>query len=125
MKIVTIVLRTLLGLFLLNAGLDYFFHYGPTPPPAVGDAKVFFDGLMASKYLMPFVKVLEILCGLTFVSGKFDRLGAIVLLPISINIILINIYLVPSAIPFGAFVLLGNIFMIYKHWATFKDILKS
>jgi uncharacterized membrane protein YphA (DoxX/SURF4 family) len=125
MKIITIIFRTLLGLFLLHAGLEYFFHYMPAQPAPTGDVKVFMDGLMASKYLMPLVKVLEILCGLSFVSNKFVRLSAIVLLPISINIILINIFMMPSAIAFGAFVLIGNLFLVFKNWGAYNQIFRA
>lgn len=125
MKIITIIFRTLLGLFLLHAGLEYFFHYMSAQPAPTGDVKIFMDGLMASKYLMPLVKVLEILCGLSFVSNKFVRLSAIVLLPISINIILINIFMMPSAIAFGAFVLIGNLFLVFKNWGAYNQIFRA
>ena len=71
MKIAAIIVRTLMGLLFLFASITYFFKF-ITPPPAEGAMKVFGDGLEASVYIMPTVKVIELICGLAFVTGRFD-----------------------------------------------------
>ena len=70
MKIVTIVFRVLIGLFLLFASITYFFPMGEQPAPT-GEMATVFAGFMATKYLMPLAKAIELLSGLSYVSGKF------------------------------------------------------
>ena len=121
MKIATIIIRSLLGLLLLFASISYFFHLFPEPVLA-GNMKIFNDGINASGYLMPLVKTVELVCGLAFVTGKFNRLANIALLPISINIIFIHICLAPEGIPIAAFLFLGNLFLIYSKWDSYKEL---
>jgi putative oxidoreductase len=121
MKIFTIIIRSLLGLFLMFASLAYFFHFIPEPPQE-GDMKTFNEGMVATKYLMPLVKTLELICGLSFLLGRFVSFFNLVLLPISLNIFLINLYLMPKALPAGGFLFFGNLFLIYRHWNSYKNL---
>ena len=75
--------------------------------------KVFSDGIAASGYLMPLAKILELLCGLSFVTGKFTKLFGIVLLPITVNIFFINVNLMPDEVVIAGALLLSNLFIIY------------
>jgi putative oxidoreductase len=124
MKITTIIVRTLIGLLMLFASLSYFFKFSEQPTSS-GDLKTFMDGLMASKYLMPFAKSVELICGLSFVTGKFMKISAVILVPITINILLINIFLMPEGIPIAAVLFLGNLFLIYSNWNSYKDLFKA
>ncbi len=124
MKITTIIIRTLIGLLLLFASIIFFFHLVPEPSQT-GAMKTFGDGLKASKYLMPLAKIVELLCGLSFVSGKFVKLFAIVLLPVTLNILLINIFMMPDGIPIAASLFLGNIFIIYRNWDSYKGLFSA
>lgn len=123
MKIATIIIRTLIGLLMLFASITYFFKLMPEPE-MTGNMKVFTDGIATSVYLMPLTKIVELVCGLCFVSGKFMKIAPLVLLPISINIFFINVFLVPEGIPIAAFLLLGNMFLIYRNWESYKPLLK-
>jgi putative oxidoreductase len=121
MKIVKIILRTLLGALLLFGGLNHFFDFVATPIPT-GEMKTIMDGFVATKYLLPLVKIIEILVGLAFLSGKFMRLAVIVLLPISVNILLINTIVAPEGIAIGLFVFVVNLLFIYDNKESYKDI---
>jgi uncharacterized membrane protein YphA (DoxX/SURF4 family) len=87
--------------------------------------KVFSDGIAASGYLMPLAKILELLCGLSFVTGKFTKLFGIVLLPITVNIFFINVNLMPDGVVIAGALFLGNLFVIYSNWSSYKSILKA
>ncbi|WP_320814904.1 DoxX family protein [Flavobacterium sp.] len=121
MKIATIIIRVLLGALLLFASLSFFFHLVPEPE-ATGNMKIFNDGLAASGYLMVLVKIVELICGLSFVTGKFMKLSPILLMPISINILLVHVFMMPEGIPIALFVLLGNLFLIYRNWDSYKEL---
>ena len=121
MKIATIIIRTLIGLLLLFASIGFFLKLMPEPT-TTGDFKAFQLGLVASTYLMPLAKTVELLCGLSFVSGRFVTLANIVILPITLNILFINFFLAPEGIPIALFMFFGNLFLIYRHWDNYKSL---
>lgn len=121
MKIATIIVRSLIGLLLIYASALFFLKMAPETQ-STADFKAFNVGIIASKYLMPLAKVLELLCGIAFLSGKFVTLANIVILPVTLNIFLINFFLVPEQLPIAIFLLLGNIFLIIVHWNNYKTL---
>ncbi len=121
MKIATIIVRSLVGLLLLFASISYFFHLIPEQEQT-GNMKIFSDGIKASGYLMTLAKVVELLCGLSFVSGKFIKLFAVILVPVTLNILLINVFMMPEGIPIAGALFIGNLFLIYTNWDSYKGI---
>lgn len=121
MKIATLIVRILVGGLMLFASLSYFFKFGEQPAP-VGDMKTLMDGFMASKYLLPLAKSVELIAGLTIISGKFMKIGAVILVPVTLNILLINVFMMPEGIPIAAALFVGNLFLIYTNWDSYKGI---
>ena len=121
MKIATTIIRILIGLLLLFASISYFFHLMPEPE-TTGNFKAFNVGLVATTYIMPLAKGVELLCGLAFVSNRFVTLSNILILPITINILFINIFLAPEGIPIAGALFLGNLFLIYRYWDNYKSV---
>ncbi|HEY6401401.1 MAG TPA: DoxX family membrane protein [Blastocatellia bacterium] len=124
MRIATIIIRSLMGLLFLFASLTFLFKL-ITPPPLTGAIKVFNDGLDASVYLMPTVKVIELLCGLAFVSGRFVPLATILISPIIVNIVLVHAFMAPEGLPVAIFLVLANSFLAYIHREAYKSLLKA
>jgi putative oxidoreductase len=121
MKIVTIVVRILIGLFLLFASISFFLKLTPEPV-TTGDFKAFQLGLVASTYLMPLAKGIELLAGLSYLTGKYVTLANIVVLPVTLNILLINYFLAPATLPIAILLFLANIFLIYRYWDNYKSV---
>ncbi|MFT3795290.1 DoxX family membrane protein [Flavobacterium sp.] len=121
MRIATIIVRVLLGLMFLFASCFYFF--GPPPPtPPDGSLKTFTEGLMASGYLMNLVKSLELICGLSFVIGRFVPLANLVILPISVNIFMTHAMVAPEGLPIAIGVLVANLFLIYAYRSHYTAV---
>ena len=121
MKITTIIIRTLIGLFLLFASISFFLKLAPETE-ATGSFKAFNTGLIASVYLIPLAKAVELLCGLAFVIGKYVTLANIVILPVTINILLINYFMSPETLPIAAALFIGNLFLIWRYWSNYKSV---
>ncbi|SFA92102.1 hypothetical protein SAMN05660845_0989 [Flavobacterium swingsii] len=121
MKIATIIVRVLMGALLVFASASFFLKLAPEPE-VTGDFKAFQVGLVASSYLMPLAKALELLCGLSFLSGKYVTIANIIILPVTLNILLINLYMTPENLPIGLFIFLGNLFLIYRYWDNYKSL---
>lgn len=124
MRIATIILRTLMGLLFLFASITYFFKL-ITPPPLTGAMKTFNDGLEAAVYLMPTVKVIELLCGLAFVLGRFVPLATILIAPIIVNIVGVHTFLAPEGLPTAVFLVVAFAFVAYSQRDAFKPLLKG
>lgn len=124
MKIAVIIVRTLIGLFFLFASVTYFLNVAP-PPENTGETKVFFDGLAASKYIMPLSKFFELICGLMFVSGRFVALAVVLIAPIMINILLINAIHLPSGLPIVIPLFLGILFLAYTEREKYAPLFEA
>ncbi len=124
MKIAVIIVRTLIGLLFLFASITYFLNVAP-PPELTGNVKIFMDGLAASGYIMPVVKVFELLCGLAFVSGRFVALAVVVIFPIAVNILLVHAFLIPSGLPVAIPLFLGILFLAYAYRQNYEPLLQS
>jgi putative oxidoreductase len=124
MKKAAIILRSLMGLLFLFASITYLFKL-ITPPPLTGAMKIFNDGLEASVYMMPTVKVIELICGLAFVSGRFVPLATILISPIIVNIVLVHAFLAPEGLPAAIFLVIANIFLAYYNREAYKPLLKA
>ena len=121
MKTITIIIRTLIGLLLLSLAIGYFMKLMPEPTTN-GDFKAFDVGAVSSAYIMPLSKFIELLCGLSFILDLYVTLTSILILPIILNILFLDYYLTPQALPISIFLFLGNFFLIYKHWNNYKSL---
>lgn len=120
MKIAMIIIRSLIGLLLLFSSVTYLFKLMPMPAQT-GAAKVYNDGL-AVVNLMFYVEIIELLCELAFITGRFVTLAAILLLPVIFNIILFHGVVMPSGLGPGVFLLLGDLFLIYYYRKNYTSL---
>lgn len=121
MKTVTVVIRVFIGLFLLFASMSFFLKLAPETE-AIANFKAINTGLIASSYLIPLAKTVELLCGLLYVIGKYVTLANIIILPVTVNILLINYFLSPQTLPIAILLFLGNLFMIYRYKQNYKSV---
>ena len=124
MKIATIIVRVLLGLVFIFASVSFFLKLAPEPV-TTGDFKAFQIGLVASSYLIPLAKGVELLCGISFLIGKYVTLANIVILPVTLNILMINYFMAPETLFLGIAILIGNLFLIYSYRKNYKTVLTS
>lgn len=120
MKIATIVVRILMGLMFLFASIVVLFKLAPQPELKDG-AKLFMEGIVASRYFMPLLKITELVCAIAFLSGRFVPLATVVIFPIVVNIVFYHAFLAPEGLPVAIPLLLGNLFLAYayrKHYAA-------
>src|SRR5690554_141279 len=123
MKIFKFILCLLFGLMFVNAGVDKFFHYMPVPPLEPEIMKVA-EAFMAISWLMPLVATVEIVGGLLFVFPKTRALGAIVILPVMVGIIIHNAVFMPTGLAIAGILFLINLLVLYEHKNKYLLILK-
>jgi putative oxidoreductase len=124
MKIATIIVRILLGLLYAFFAAVVLFHInlGEQPEPT-GTAKTFMEGMMASVYLLPLIKITELICGLALITGLFAPLATVIIFPVSLNILLFHIFVAPDAIAMAVFIVLANLFLAYAYRDKYKPML--
>lgn len=123
MKIVKTVLCVLFGLMFINAGLDKLWHYMPMPEMPAEMMKVN-EAFGTIVWLMPLIAIIEILGGLLFIFPKTRALGAIVILPIMVGIIIHNAVFMPSGLSIAGVFFIINIWMIQDNWEKYKPMFK-
>jgi putative oxidoreductase len=123
MKIALIIVRSLMGLLFLFSSTTFLFKL-ITPPELTGAMKIFSDGLEASVYLMPTVKIIELICSIAFLSGRFVPLAAVLISPIIVNIFFVHTFLGPEGLPVAIFLVIANSFVAYNYRERYKPLFK-
>lgn len=113
MKIIKLIISLLFGLMFINAGLNKFFNYMPMEKPTPEQMELFaaFDKIF---WLIPLVGTVEIIGGLLFIFPKTRALGAIVILPVMVGIV-IHVFTMdqsPMGMSIAGVLFLINIWMI-------------
>lgn len=96
----------LFGLVFINSGLNIFFNYMPMPKEMPENMMHEMTALMTIGWLMPLIAVAEVVGGVLFITSKFRALGAIIIFPLLVGILLTHILMAPSGLPL-ALVLFG------------------
>jgi len=123
MRIVKFIISLLFGLMFINAGLDKFLHYMPMPKPTPEQMKLFaaFEEIF---WLMPLIGAVEIIGGLLFIFPKTRALGAIVILPVMVGIVL-HVFMIdksPMGMSIAGILFLINIWMIIDNKEKYKAL---
>src|SRR6478609_12128979 len=94
MKIAYIVVRFLLALQLLVSCVFYVLITAgiiEAPKMEIPPAMItFYAGVNASIYLLPLIKIVEVISSITFIFNRYAALGAVILFPISVNLFLLE-----------------------------------
>lgn len=122
---ITLVLSIIFGLFFINAGLNKFFNYMPMPENMPESLVKAMKAMMEISWLMPLVAVAEILGGLLIIFPKTRALGALIVFPVMIGIILTNTVTDTSGFPIAAVFALVLFWIIYDNRAKYYPLLKE
>ncbi|MFZ4398449.1 MAG: DoxX family protein [Bacteroidales bacterium] len=114
----------LFGLMFINSGLNKFFNYMPMPKEMPEQMMKVMTAFMEIGWLMPLVAVAEIAGGILFMIPKFRALGAIIIFPVMIGILLTHIFIAPSGIPLAIVLLAINLWIIFKNWEKYLPMIK-
>jgi putative oxidoreductase len=111
----------LLAIVYLVFGANFFLHFIQMPLMA-GNAGAF-AGLLYSTGFLAFVKVLEISFGLLLLIPKTRALAYLLIAPISVNILLFEIYMAHQ-LGIGVLLILLNVIGIFVNKEKYISIIK-
>ena len=115
--------RILFGLMMVNSGLNKFLGYMPMPEMAEA-AGALMGAFGASIYMFPLVGVVELIAGGLIITKKYNALGAVLMMPITVNIFLIHTVLDPAGFVMGLVLLLLNIWFLVENKEKFSALVK-
>jgi putative oxidoreductase len=121
MRIVKTIISALFGLFMIVMGLNKFLNFIPMPKMSPEMMKIM-EAFMMLKWLMPLVGAAEVVGGLLFIFPKTRALGAIVILPVMVGIMLHNMTFMPSGLLLPGIFFLINIWMISDNWKKYTPM---
>jgi putative oxidoreductase len=124
MKIAYIIVRVLMGLLFIFGSVAFFLKLGGEPQ-LEGNMKTYFEGLAASIYFLPFLKITELVCGIALVAGRFVPLACVILAPIIINILFVHIFLETTGLPVAILLVLANSFLAYYNRDKYKPLFEA
>ena len=124
MKIAAIIARYLLGLIFLVFGLNKFLNFipsGPLPPGVTGQ---FMMIMVSTKYLM-MVGVFEGVGGLLLLFNRFVPLALALLAPVIVNILFVNIVMIPKGFPPHSSSPSAGVWVYWRHRAAFAPLFQQ
>ncbi len=122
-KWLPLIARVLMGLVFFASGVFAFVSHFAVPPNLPQNLQTFVAGLAASVYFMPFLKIVEITCGLMLLTGFHVPFALVVLAPVILNIFLTHLFLAPSGVPLA--VVLGGLEIYLAFFARpYKDAIR-
>lgn len=148
LKIVKIVFSLILGGMLISGGIKKFDKPSPAPTEIVETIKKgeevapnvevlkiknYIFGMKQTNYFWQFLGFVELIVGILLISQVFALIGAIIALPVTINIFLFHLFLEPNEIGellqmagllFVNLALIGFGFKFWKPMLYDKEILK-
>lgn len=119
---ITLGARIILGLIFTVFGFAGLFQL--LPQPELGpDAMMFMQGLAATGYFFPLLKITEIVAGLMLLSNRFVPLALILLAPITVNIFMMHLFVALDGLPMAVLIVVLQAYLAYGYRNYFRPVL--
>ena len=123
-KKILFVVSLLFGLMFINSGLNKFFNYIPVPKDLPEGLIKLMGAFMEIKWLLPLIAVAEIIGGILVIIPKFRALGAIIIFPVMIGILLTHIINAPSNLILAIVLFVINLWIIFENREKYLPMIK-
>lgn len=114
-KKIILVASILFGLMFINAGLNKFFNYIPVPENVPDHLAKFMSAIMEIGWLWPLLGAMEVVGGILFITNKFRALGAIIIFPMMMGILLTHIFVDTTTLPIAIVLMAINVWVIWEN----------
>lgn len=123
-RVVTAIIRVLLGVMFLVFGLNGFLNFMPAPKELPPDVITVSTGLMKGGY-MAVVSATELVVALLLLTNRFVPLALVLLAPIVVGIITFHIAIAPATIVPGIVVLVMELYLAWVYRGAFRPMLQA
>lgn len=118
------IISTILGIMLINFGLNIFLRFMPTGE-LTAPAGEFMGALVKAGYIMPLVALVEIITGFSILLGIYRALSLIILFPIALNALLFHLFLDLGNTFFALLLVAMNLYLMFAYKEKYDSILKA
>lgn len=120
-KKVVRTVQILFGLYLIFFGVIGYIV--TLPAPTYNEAgSAFLGALFNTGYIFHFMSLIFVLSGLMFIFNKWSALGALLLVPITVNIALFHIFLDFMGWWMALIFVVLNVYLLVIHWHRYRPI---
>lgn len=116
------IISLLFGLMFINAGLNKFFNYMPVPPDLPVKLITIMQALVQVSWLLPLIAIAEITGGILFVIPKTRAVGAIVIFPVLVGVVLTSIFTAPAGLPLAMTLLCIHLLVVIDNWERYVTL---
>jgi hypothetical protein len=113
--------RLLLGGIFLVFGVDYVFHFMPELPFTAEGGR-YLEALLATGYMFPLIKGVEVTAALLILGGRYAPLGIAVALPVIVNIMLYHLLLDPNGATIAALLVSAEAFLLWRFRSVYRPL---
>src|ERR1051325_2564408 len=121
-RIVTAIVRILLGLMFLVFGLNGFLNFMPAPKDIPPEIMNVMGGLMNAGY-MTVVSGAEVIIAVMLLTNRFVPLALTLLAPIVVGILTFHIAMAMATIGPGIVVLVMELYLVWVYRGAFRPML--
>jgi uncharacterized membrane protein YphA (DoxX/SURF4 family) len=119
------VLCLLFGLMFINAGLNKFFNYMPPPADMPEDTMKMFTAMMQISWLMPLLGLAEVVGGVLIIFKKTRALGAVIIFPVMVGIVLTHFSVAPEGLPMALILSAVLIWVIIENREKYLPMVRA
>lgn len=120
----TLAARVIFGLAFTVFGLNGFFNFLPPPEPTP-EGGAFLGALAATGYFFPFLKLVETICGVLILIGRWVPLALTVIASVVLNILLYHLFLDPAGLVIPIVLTLLGIYLAWAYKDRFSSVLAA
>lgn len=117
-------LSVLFGLLLINGGLNKFFNYMPVPEDLPEAMVKDFTAIVEISWLMPLIAIAELVGGILIIFPRTRALGALIIFPVMVGILLTHIFVDISGLPIAIVIWAILLWIIYDNREKYFPIIK-
>jgi len=118
------VVSIIFSLLLMNGGLNKFFNYMPVPDGLPEELIKDNLAIMEIVWLMPLIGTAELLGGFLILFPKTRALGALVVFPVMVGVLLTHLTVAPEGLVIAAVIWAILLWIIYENREKFLQLIK-
>lgn len=119
------VLALLFGLMFINAGLNKFLNYLPVPEKMPQKMLKAMSAIMEIGWIIPLTGVAEIVGGLLIIIPRTRALGALIIFPVMVGIVLTNIVQDTTGLPIAFILSAILVWVMYENREKYFPLVKQ
>jgi uncharacterized membrane protein YphA (DoxX/SURF4 family) len=125
-RIITAVVRILLGLPLFVGGLNGFLKFFPEPKPQLPEgATAFVTALTNTGYMLPLIMGTQLIVGALLLTNRFVPLALALLAPFVVNSVAFHLFLEPSGRIVADIFLAMELYLAWSYRSAFRPMLAA